>query len=545
MRDIRATDKAQYFRPILNVDYLQSELRTYPDRDFANHIVTAAKHGVKLGYSGPRYFRECANWPSTLRHGFAVQKIIDKDLARGRKLVFLSPPSATWMGSPMGAFEKKSSPGKFRVVFDLSWPPRRSVNDFITDDVSLSYISVDSAISYVKKYGVGTLLAKLDIEDAFKHILVAPEDWELLGSTWLRKLDDGTFRKEYYIDLVLPFGGRSSPKLFNEFADALQFIMQRNGVTDCCHFLDDYLTAGPPNSDVCKQNLNTMVRCCEQTGFSVQRTKLVEPTTVIEFLGIIVDTVKQEVRISAERMSNIIAELRLYKDRKMCKKRQLLSIIGKLSFICQVVRPGRTFIRRLIDLSKRTRHLHHHVKLHAEARKDIQWWLDYLPSWNGVYIFYDDQWSSNMCLHLYTDASDVGYGAVFDKRWIMCRFQGKHARLARKNIAWRELYALVVAAATWGHLLKGRRVLMHCDNMAVTCVLKSGTSKDKDMSELIRKLFYVSAMHNFEVSAVHISGRKNSAADSLSRQDLQKFRTLVPWAYEQPSVPHSLSDLIL
>ena len=72
----------------------------------------------------------------------------------------------------------------------------------------------------------------------------------------------------------------------------------------------------------------------------------------------------------------------------MCKKRELLSIIGKLIFISRVVRAGRTFVRRMIDLAKTVKHLHYRVKLNAVMKADIEWWITYLPTWNGVSFMY-------------------------------------------------------------------------------------------------------------------------------------------------------------
>lgn len=527
-----------YLQPILNIAVLQEGLSSHPDRDFVDRIINGAINGVRLGYNGPRYYREFPNWPSATRNAEAVQKIIDSDVAKGRKIgPFLHPPTSTWVGSPLGAFEKKSSPGKFRVISDMSWPPGRSVNEFITEDCSLSYISVDTAVAYIKKLGKNCLLAKLDIQDAFKHISVSPSDIELQGSTWFRKLSNGTYRKEFYMDRVLVFGCRSSPKIFNEYATALEYIMKTKGVTDVCHFLDDYLTAGPADSDTCKNNLKIMRSCCENIGFPVQEKKVAGPTTVLEFLGIVLDTEKSETRISKERLLRTILELKNFRKRKTCTKRQLLSIIGKLSFISQVVRPGRTFTRRLIDLSKRAHYLHHHIKLNGEAKKDMEWWLQYLPSWNGINMFYEEQWSSNKVLHLYTDASDVGYGAVFGEKWFMCKYEDDEKHLVNSNIAWRELHAILVALATWGNLLRGKRLLFHCDNEAVVYVVRKSASKDKDLADLMRKMFFVSAKCNIEISASHIRGSKNTVADSLSRLDLDKFRLLRPSANKIPCLP--------
>ena len=80
---------------------------------------------------------------------------------------------------------------KYHIIHDLSWPPGDSVNDHIAPDLYCCvYASFDQAVSLVKKYGVGALMAKLDLANVFKHILVHPEDWPLLCSSWDASLPD-------------------------------------------------------------------------------------------------------------------------------------------------------------------------------------------------------------------------------------------------------------------------------------------------------------------------------------------------------------------
>lgn len=64
--------------------------------------------------------------------------------------------------------------------------------------------------------GVRVMMAKLDIQHIFRLITVRPDEWHLLG-----KACEG----QYYFDLVLPFGARSSPFLFCQFSEALRWIV--------------------------------------------------------------------------------------------------------------------------------------------------------------------------------------------------------------------------------------------------------------------------------------------------------------------------------
>ena len=112
---------------------------------------------------------------------------------------------------------------KYHIIHDLSWPPGDSVNDHIDPDLYCCiYTSFNQAVSLIKKQGVGALMAKLDLADAFKHILVCLEDWPLLCSYWDIPQADGSVLWQYNVDLFLPFGFCSSPAIFNHYANVLE-----------------------------------------------------------------------------------------------------------------------------------------------------------------------------------------------------------------------------------------------------------------------------------------------------------------------------------
>ena len=71
----------------------------------------------------------------------------------------------------------------------------------------------------------------------------------------------------------------------------------------------------------------------------------------------------------------------------------------------------------MIEVSKKASYLHHHVKLNAEFWADIEWWLSYLPAWNGVSYLYKAGWTSSADVELFTNASDNGFGCYFQGQW--------------------------------------------------------------------------------------------------------------------------------
>ena len=78
------------------------------------------------------------------------------------------------------------------------------------------HVTIDDAIQKIVELGPHALLAKIDIKSAFRLIPVHPADRHWLAMEWEGKI---------LIDTCLPFGLRSAPKLFNNMADLLHWIL--------------------------------------------------------------------------------------------------------------------------------------------------------------------------------------------------------------------------------------------------------------------------------------------------------------------------------
>ena len=235
------------------------------------------------------------------------------------------------------------------------------MNEWISkDDFSVTFSKFDDAVNLVRLAGPGALMAKLDIKHAFRIMPVHPNDWDLLETCW---------EELYFVELRLPFGGRSSVFIFNTFADALAWILRvKHAVARLVHYLDDFFTCGRPNSNECAYNIETIHRVFDNLGVPLAFEKLIGPVTCIVCLGIEIDSIEQIVKLPADKLSELMSMLDFWCNRRKCMKRELLSLIGKLCFAAKVVRPGRIFLRRLIDLSTSVTELHHHITLNASAR---------------------------------------------------------------------------------------------------------------------------------------------------------------------------------
>lgn len=114
--------------------------------------------------------------------------------------------------SRFGVIPKPHQPGKWRVITGLSHPKGKSVNDGIDPLLCLLlYTCIDAAAECILCLGRATVLAKSDLENAYRVVPVHTVDRMLLG---IKR------KGELCVDGALPFGLRSAPKLFTAIADA-------------------------------------------------------------------------------------------------------------------------------------------------------------------------------------------------------------------------------------------------------------------------------------------------------------------------------------
>ena len=76
------------------------------------------------------------------------------------------------------------------------------------------------------------------------------------------------------------------------------------------------------------------------------------PQTNMEYLGFELDTVKCEIRIPEEKLQQLETLLQSWEGKKSCTKHELDSLIGQLQHATNVIKPGRSFLRRMIVLAK-------------------------------------------------------------------------------------------------------------------------------------------------------------------------------------------------
>lgn len=522
-------------------------LTDYPDPTWSHRLVHDIIHGVDIGYRGSRRLR--VTGPNFVE-GDAERKAISASLTEDAALhriigPFAASPFPFFRCSPLKTVEKRGKPGTFRIIHHLSHPHDRSINTF-TADWPCRLSRFDQAVAIVRHLGAGCFMAKVDIQAAYRAVPIRPADWPLLGMQW-----DGQF----WFHTSLPFGLRSSCHLWERYATAAQWIATNVVfIKWILHYVDDFLLAERTRA-LCSSNLILFQRLLQHLGLPEATEKTVEPCTRILYLGVLIDSVQMTVRLDQERVTRIRALLSEWVARSVCSLRQLQSLVGILSWASLVVRPGRTFLQYMRDLI--TQHAGVStspslltIQLGPDFYDDLQWWLRFMTEWNGISLLPDRDWMDSAdTLQPHTDACGEGFAAVVGTHWFHQRWTAEQQSMAqdsdmsRDSMPWKELYAIVAAAATWGPLWSRKRVVFWSDCQPVVQALTKGASRTGRMMQLIRSLHFYAAKYSFVYRAQHIAGVNNTIADELSRvHDVSQLsptcRSAIDPSPTIPALPH-------
>ena len=321
-------------------------------------------------------------------------------------------------------------------------------------------------------------------------------------------------------------GCSSSCLTFEMFSTAVEWIARNTRKIDyILHILDDYLLVAP-SEQLCQQQLDLFLSLCSYLGIPIAPEKTCGPSTIMSFAGIELDSIFLEARLPRDKIEKCISLISDFIHRKKVTLKEVQSLNGLLNFACSVIRPGRAFLRRLIDLTVGVRLPNHYIRLNREVKEDLKTWLSFLLNFNGRYFFLDDLWLNSSKLNLFTDVSGAhGFGAIFGSHWCYGKWP---ANWEYQNIAILEFYPIVLSLYLCGEAMGNQYILFFTDNESLVHVINRQTCKDKHLMAFVRKLVSICLHHNILFKAKNIRRIHNNLADALSRLQVQTFRHLAP-----------------
>lgn len=414
--------------------------------------------------------------------------------------------------SPLNSVPKKDTSER-RVILDLSFPRNCSINDFIYKNEYLGqkteifFPKVDDFIELIKKKGRGCLLFKKDLRRAYRQLSIDPHDYNLVSFVW---------GKHIFCDLVLSMGLKSAAMICQRVTNAISFIMLQLGVA-ILNYLDDL--AGAEKRENAEFAYNCLGAVLHKCGFEEAFDKSSPPSEIMTFLGVLFNSLTMTVEVTPERLTEIRNLIEIWLKKEFATLKEIQSLLGKLNFVAACVRPSRIFVSRLLNWLRsiyRSSEFYHSIPEYV--MKDLVWWHRFLPLYNGISMMEYEEWSAPDAIFS-SDSCLTGCGGFWNGNYFHSVFP---TSIIQKNlhITALEILSIIICLKLWGKFFRGQRIIVLCDNQAVSQVLNSGKSKSEFLQNALREICFLAAVDEFQLRGQFISSSSNRLADILSRWDL-------------------------
>ena len=486
-------------------------MRNHPDQSFIATLCGIADFGAHIGFEGPSTRRiRRSNHATAYTNAAAVTEAVQKELAKGRIQVLDSLPSTAYFCSPLGVVPKRANGVQtgWRLIFDLSCPDGASVNDGIpASHGAIVYEPLSVAMSLVAQVGRGAMMLKRDLKSAFRYIPVSILDQWCLIFEW-----NGVF----YVELFLPFGLRTAPRIFNLFSEAIHWVLRANFGWSVSHYLDDFFAVFPPSQKPSAPS-NTFDDVLAEFGF-IKAPEKDESGTVVTHLGFQIDSDKMEVCLPPNKHSRALAAITSLASAKSTSHASLEQTLGFLSHCCQVIPLGRAFLHPLFALLKRNAP-YRRIRLNSTVKQDLRWWNLFLHGWSSVTLIQ----LARPKFEVFTDASGTkGIGGVFERNLFSSRVPQRHRS---KHINWKEMFAVLQALILWHTYWTNGALTVVSDNTAVVNGINNRSIRGPAVRPL-RSILLLAAIFDIKIQSRWMPSEENIIADAASRHDFDKLANL-------------------
>lgn len=369
-------------------------------------------------------------------------------------------------------------------------------------------------------------MASIDLKDAYYSVPIFEGHKKFLRFEW-----DG---KMWQFN-CMPNGLALAPRKFTKLLKPVFATLREKGHLSTV-FLDDSLLLAETRL-ACMQNVIDTVQLLRSVGFIVHPGKSVlEPSHCVQYLGVIIDSKQMITTLTPDRSADLLSCCKTAMSKLSMTIRYLAKVIGKIVAAFPAVKYGPLYYRQLekekkAALASSKGDFDCCMSLSFSAKSELQWWIDNVSaSYNNIHQSAPD-------ITLSSDASLTGWGcALGDAQsgglWLPVETQF--------HINYLELKAAYFALLCFQDQLIGKHVRILVDNTtAVACINHMGTSHSDTCDSITNTMWLWCITHDIWLSAAHIAGKDNTAADSESR----KINLDTEWKLDETVLTQALSSL--
>lgn len=453
-----------------------------------------------------------------------IDSLIMDEIRTGKYLIQTTKPRCI---HSLGAVMKTN--GNYRPITDCKQPEGESINNYMsTTHQPFVYRTVDDVVELLTP---GAFTATIDISAAYRTVPINANHRQFQGIRW--RVQN---QLHYLVDTHMCFGLKCAPYVFTQIGTFVTRCMQRRGYRRIINYIDDFICVADTFEE-CQHMQLVLINLLIKLGFLVSWTKCSSPSQFTRYLGILFDTVNMRLLLPDDKLARLHEELNFFSKRERATGTQIQKLCGIIAHCAKIVRGGRTFSHRLIQLLKGLKPKSR-IRLTHEFKLDIAWWSEFVNYFNGsatmiYYNFGHGPWFA-------TDASGTGYGIWAGGDWMAGSFSNIDGQWLNQlgidpmhghwynvvppliansddNINFWEMIPIWLAIKRWASVYENTHIVAFSDNVQVVHAVNKGHSSNKSIMNLIRCIFWECVKSNVYLTARYIRGIDNIIPDTLSR----------------------------
>ena len=416
----------------------------------------------------------------------------------------------TWTGDDYFStvFTRPKSSGGYRMILNLS-----KLNEHI-EYQHFKMDTVETAIALMTPFAY---MGSLDIRDAYYSVHLSVDHAKYFKFQW---------NGELYCFVAMANGVSCGPRKFTKLLKPV-FAKLREMAYIFIGYIDDSWTM---NNDkhVCRQGLIEGYELFTRLGFIMNDEKSVmEPTQVIEFLGLILDSIKMMVFLTQKKSRKIKKLCKSLIGKTVVSIRDLAGVIGNVVAALPAAQYGQMHYRHMERCKIQALQLNGWdwdgpCTLGKLEKSEMQWWID------NVDDIYKPILQGPIESTIFTDASGYAWGCSYQAEFAQGFFSHTEVDFC---INTKELLAIKYALRCFAPDLQGKHVLVQSDNVtAIKYVRDMGGTDHGLRNQIALDIWNWAIEHSVWLSITHIAGVDNVKADDASRS---MYKPNTEWALKQ------------
>lgn len=388
--------------------------------------------------------------------------------------------------------------GGFRPVLDLS-----SLNQHVIT-TQFRMETVKTVMAAVRAHD---WMTTIDLKDAYLQIPVHPDSRKFLRFIW---------KGHHFQFKTLCFGLSTAPQVFTRMMSPVSAASHRQGIR-LLRYLDDWLLLAHSEQEALEAT-NYILHLCTSLGIQINWKKCVlKPSKSITYLGMEIQSPLLKVFPTQQRLDNLHRHIESFLSVHSPPAKAWLTLLGHMSSLCHLI-PGARRRMRYLQLrlsqswSQSSCRDDFPVQWDSEILEDLQWWT----SDQNLRVGQALQMASPD-VHLYTDASNLGWGASVLHDSVSGLWSPNERSL---HINLLELRAIRLGLSHFMESVRGKTVAVFSDNAtALSYLAKEGGTRSRLLNAEAQEILQWAEDHTVQILTQFVKGSSNVLADCLSRQD--------------------------